>query len=102
LELESSGDTKKKASFNGIFSLLLINFVAFAADHWLQVRLLTFARVRRFVELSCDDGDLVLVTYAYVCTISAVYFRHFHWKCLCMLCLVQSVFIVGGASYRIN
>lgn len=43
LELESSGSTKKKkASFNGIFTLLLINFVAFAADHWLQVRLLTF------------------------------------------------------------
>ncbi|KAG0610283.1 hypothetical protein M758_7G053500 [Ceratodon purpureus] len=37
LELESSGDTKRKASFNGIFTLLLINFVAFAADHWLQL-----------------------------------------------------------------
>jgi len=37
LELESSGSSKTKASFNGIFSLLLINFVAFAADNWLQL-----------------------------------------------------------------
>ncbi|XP_024396022.1 rhomboid-like protein 11, chloroplastic isoform X1 [Physcomitrium patens] len=37
LELESSGNPKKKASFNGIFTLLLINFVAFAADHWLKL-----------------------------------------------------------------
>jgi len=42
LELESSGSAKKKASFNGIFTLLLINFLAFAADNWLQVRLLNF------------------------------------------------------------